>query len=137
MKKLLAISLSLLVLLSSSGFTVARHLCNGNATKTQIALSHTIEGCAMAQSKKTCDSDKTPNLESKSCCDNEYLSLNTSENYKSNEFKFHVDLKFAYSFVHAFIVSLEIYSEKSQTFLAYNPPSIQQDKHVLFQSFLI
>jgi hypothetical protein len=109
MKKVLSISLSLLILVAMLHISVAMHYCEGKVVAATVSLSGKLASCGMV-----CQEEKLP-LQGTNftnhCCDNTLTYCGTSSNY-SPTYSF-VPQSYQYSFqVLAIPVDL---SARSQT----------------------
>ncbi|WP_271855139.1 HYC_CC_PP family protein [Patiriisocius marinus] len=135
MKQLISITLSLLMLLSSSGITYAQHFCGDFEMLAKVTLGLEHLSCGMTISESTCDSETQ---EDHDCCDNEYSQINTDENYTASDFNFQVSPIFAATFVSVFILQTETFiNDQNTLFARYQPPPLIKDIPVLFETFLI
>ncbi len=55
MKKILAISLALIMLSTNTGLSMATHYCGGLAVKSQLVLGHESLDCGMSNMDKVCE----------------------------------------------------------------------------------
>jgi hypothetical protein len=108
MKKLLSISLSLLMVAALLHISVAVHFCEGKEVATTISLSGKLASCGM-----TCSENEMP-LQGKSftkhCCDNTLTFCGISSNYSPTYY--FVPESFQYNF-QVLAVPVEV-SVKSQ-----------------------
>ncbi len=133
--------LSLLVLLSSTNFTLGMHFCMGQLES--VALFSDPDPCEMAPQKSPCSTDKhDPDCEhqqltKKGCCEDHTLVLEGSEELSIVKPFSIPDVHMAavlYAMV-SFIFTSPSVSHYS--FNDYSPPLIERDIPVLIQSFLI
>ncbi|MEP0985689.1 hypothetical protein [Ekhidna sp.] len=138
MKKVISISLALLMLTSHLGFAVGTHFCGGLAVEAKLMIGHEHLDCGMADMDKECEgkSDGKTYLDKMPCCENEYLSIEVE-----NEFKPIVEQNaLNFEFVAAFAVSyLDVFSvdEVNLQLTNYDPPQIAEDISILHQVFII
>ncbi|WP_456459132.1 HYC_CC_PP family protein [Reichenbachiella sp.] len=139
MKKILSISLALIMLTTNMGFAVATHYCGGLAVESKVVLGHETLDCGMANMDKDC---KTPPLEGmhlskKPCCENKYQSIDTEDDFKPTIIQSTVNVEFVAAFIVTFLhLPISSTNEESQ-YANYSPPLIDQDISVLHQVFLI
>lgn len=140
-RKISAILLSLLVLLSSTSFTFNMHFCMGQLES--VALFSDVDPCEMAQQKTPCASIKhNPDCKykqvaKKGCCEDRTLVLEGSEELSIVKSVSIPDVHMTavlYAMV-SFIFTSPSVSHYS--FNDYSPPLIERDIPVLIQSFLI
>jgi hypothetical protein len=129
MKKMFAISLSLLLFLSSTGLTYAQHFCGGRVVNEAIMIGEKFLGCHEEVSAEGYSGhlEEMPN-----CCEDIYLQVDTDDQYTPTSFDLDLDTIFFVSFVNVFLFeALEILSEKEIIFSEYSPPPIPKDLPVL------
>ena len=138
MRKNSAIFFILLLLASSANITLGTHFCGGNAVESQIMIGHQHLDCGMSgMDKSMSKSDhSTQSMIKMQCCDNEYLTLITDDNFQNNSFK--TDFNWDFLEIPAIEFSnLLLHSEDVIHFKEYSPPLIARDLPVWHQSFLI
>ena len=86
MKKLLAIPLALLILLSGMHFTIATHYCGGKIAATKVSLSGKEASCGMISDHRSYNSGETQ-ISSK-CCDDEKAVYKIDSDYSFSAFHF-------------------------------------------------
>ncbi|MEQ8682450.1 MAG: hypothetical protein RID25_21980 [Cyclobacteriaceae bacterium] len=139
-RKISAILLSILVLLSSTSFTFGMHFCMGQLES--IALFSGAEPCEMVAQKSPCasekhDSDCDHKITKKSCCEDHTVVMEGSEelniisSVSAPDFHMTAILYAVVSFLFS-DTAVDHY-----TFNDYSPPLIERDIPVLVQSFLI
>ena len=139
MKRLIALFLAFLLLTSNIGFAMATHFCGGHAVKSKLAIGMIDLDCGMAQMDTECE-NKPPKgitIKSEPCCNNDYQSLQTDDDYTSGL----VHVKLHPDFVTAFMPSffnVSVLPEKTKNlFSCHSPPPSGKNIQVLFQTFLI
>ena len=87
MKKLLSISLALLMLLSGMQLTISMHYCGGELADSKVSLTGHIASCGMEGLVDEC-TDPGSHMES-SCCNNQVSVYAVDQNYSPSfsEFK--------------------------------------------------
>ncbi|MBW8334188.1 MAG: hypothetical protein K0M40_19380 [Prolixibacteraceae bacterium] len=87
MKKLLSISLALLMLLSGMQLTISMHYCGGEFADSKVSLTGHLASCGMEGIIDDCTSSEN-NLDA-SCCNNEVSVYALDQNYSPSfsEFK--------------------------------------------------
>ncbi|PIB34931.1 hypothetical protein BFP72_05745 [Reichenbachiella sp. 5M10] len=134
MKKVIAISLALLLLLSNTGFAVHTHYCGGKAVESSMGLGLVTLDCGMMETPQPCASmEWTP---TQNCCDNSHLSYEIEDDYQEAGIAAFIVLDFVYVLAFTFHAFGSIQSEAA-SHIDYAPPILQRDSQVLFQSFLI
>lgn len=138
LKKVISISLALLLLTSHLGFAVGTHFCGGLAVKAKLMIGHEHLDCGMADMDKECEgkSDGKTYLDKMPCCENEYFSIEVEDEFtpsvEQNALNF--------DFVAIFVVSyLDVFSgdELNPQDAEYNPPLVTEDISTLHQVFII
>ncbi len=139
-RKISAILLSLLVLLSSTSFTLGMHFCLGRLES--ISFFSEAEPCEMARQKSRYTSEKhNPEcghkIAKKSCCEDHTLVVQGSEEISIVSSVSSPDVHLAAA--PNTLVLFKFIGPKSDhcTFSDYSPPPIERDRLVLFRSFLI
>jgi hypothetical protein len=135
LRSILSFSLALLVLISSSSFTVNMHLCGGRVQSVSVIEKATP--CAMEQLAKTLPCHKVMNKK-KNCCSEDHITFE-GKHFKSQEL---TSLHLLQSF---WVVELPLISSlnvpiasATESHLSqYSPPLIDRDITVQVQSFLI
>ena len=140
MKRILSILLAILMLTTNMSVTFATHYCGGKAVKSSISFGHDELSCGMAKmDEKTCEEgDHGQKITRKGCCENKYTTLSVDDDYSNpGVISPNLDLKFVAAFVVVYINNYFFDKEESNSFIAYSPPLIEQDRSVLFQVFRI
>jgi hypothetical protein len=99
MKKLLSISLALLMLLSGMQLTISMHYCGGELADSKVSITGHIASCGMESSNDGCSQPES-NMES-GCCNNQVSVYALDQNYSPSftEFK-----SFAQSVLQVYLV---------------------------------
>lgn len=139
MKRFISIFLSLLMLASSSGVTLATHYCGGEAAKSAILLGHSDLNCDMEKMDEACENDAKvhPQLKSQQCCENHYTSVDADDTITPKQVLNSPDLKFFAAFVFTYLELNSSDTNNINPFLSYSPPLLTQDVCILHQSFLL
>ncbi|GAB3343234.1 hypothetical protein GCM10027429_33560 [Marivirga atlantica] len=128
------------MLASSSGVTMATHLCGEHVAKMAITFGQTDLDCGMDQMEMGCINENNHTghqFQKKGCCENQYASIESDDAtttkivLKSIQLDFLVAFAYTYLSIDPFAVDADIH------YLSYSPPKLRQDFPVLFQSFLI
>lgn len=120
--------------------TFATHYCGGIAVKSSISFGHDELSCGMAKmNDKACDeSNHGQKITRKGCCENDYTTISVDDEYSNPGVIFpNFDFKFVTAFVVVYINNYFFVKEETNSFIAYSPPLIEQDRTVLFQVFRI
>ena len=126
------------MLTSHTGFALGTHYCGGFAMDTKAMIGHIDLDCGMGDMDKDCESDTDPGMhfEKVPCCENEYLSIEIEDEFKSNMAQAKVNIAFIASFVFS-LSELYTFSENSPEYFDYDPPMVEEDISLLHQVFLI
>lgn len=134
---ILTLSLALLVVFSSLGMTITRHLCAGEV-KSLAVFSHSA-ACEMEQQKEKlppCHQSPTED----DCCQDLTIVLEVEDHKSVNSpvFKLSVpDITFIAAFTVVWNSLFDLYSPAYTYVPGYSPPVLAQDIPVLVQSFLL
>lgn len=140
-RKISAILLSLLVLLSSTSFTFSMHFCMGQLES--IALFSGAESCAMVKQQSPCASEKHDlgcdhDTTIKGCCEDHTLVIEGREDLKVVSKTTLPEFQMAAVVISTLISYLFLKPTTNYySFQDYSPPLIERDIPVLVQSFLI
>ena len=105
MRKLIAILLSILILSSSVGWTMNRHVCEGKVVKSSISIGLAEIDCGMKKEETDCNSDlpTKDQLNSNPCCQNLHEVFQLEENIDIQNSEKPVNSVFVFAFIHSFI----------------------------------
>lgn len=142
-RQIILLTLTLLVLVSSTGFAVGKHLCAGELRS--ISLYGLAKACPMEQPKQEtppCHDtahEETPQKDN-NCCEDETLLIDALEHTTNAKAAIHnhvPDLKFvaAFSLTLAHLLASE--ATPVTSYIPYSPPPLARDIPVLVQSFLL
>ena len=139
MKKLIAISLTMLMLLSSVSITFATHYCGGVAVKTSLSIGHENIGCGMTGSGDSdCEKFPSDSSISKKCCENQYIQLSVEDEFSTNSsIQIPSNFDFVSSSAVTFYVQNYFPNTLIQEYFSRPPPIYKRDIQVLLQVFLI
>lgn len=137
MKKLFYLSMTVLILFSSMGFTIATHYCGGYEVTSRFMLGEGELSCGMSGIES--NFTQYGNLESlnrNSCCENQYLSLCIENDYNNTLAHSIVNLSVVQyiGIVHSTIKISNLIQDIP--YLSHSPPYLTPDMQVLFQTFL-
>ncbi len=134
MKKVLAIFFVLLLMTSHSGVVFATHYCMGEIADISIGFATEAEPCEMATNPKLCEGDAIKKM---NCCHDDYVQIQLNESYQTTASDVQIHLPFLVAFTCVYFHLCDTDAVQTHEFCAYSPPLIQQDRPILFQSFLI
>lgn len=82
MKRIISISLGLLMLVSNVGFTMNTHFCGGEAVETSFSIGLHNPDCGMPDMDRDCETIPytEEQIKSKPCCENQHQLLHLDEN---------------------------------------------------------
>ncbi len=134
MKKLMAISLALVLLTSNIGLAMVTHYCGGQAVKSQLTIGHGNLGCGMDM-RTSSEQSKAVDNESSGCCENQYQSFEIEDDYSLLQLSLNLD--FIAAFVHSFLEIVLVPGQQHPQYAHYSPPLLLRDIHILNQVFII
>jgi hypothetical protein len=140
MKKFFSIVLAVVLLASQLSLTIGTHVCAGEAIETRIIYggSHLL-GCGMEDMSEACEIpvQHDVNFSKDQCCENQYQTLQSSDEFVNDSFHHNFSVDFAVAFVHA-ALNIDSFSQADRPFnTAYLPPPHEKNIQALFQTFLI
>lgn len=149
MRKVFSIILSFLLLASHMSLAIGTHFCSGKAVETKIIWGKTHLGCGMPDMAETCDIpgescdvshellaqdihfDKVP------CCENEYQTFQVTDEFVKDVTPQFLHVNLAVAFIYTTLY-LDLFPTLTPPFYTeYNPPPLDKDLPILFQTFLI
>jgi len=137
MKKTISILLSILMFASSSGIAYAQHFCSGMEMMAEITLGEKLLSCGMEEVSDKCG-DETFIVKGHDCCENQFTQIQTDDNFAKASFHLKLNKTFVAPFVTVFVLQeVEIASTEKTFFPEYNPPPLEQDLNILYETFLI
>lgn len=137
MQKVISTLLSLLILLSSSGIAYAQHFCGDFEMISTLTLGEKQLSCGMAMEKET-SSECDDTFQKMDCCDNQYTTVDTDDTFTKTSFDVDLNKNFVAAFVSVFVLqTIANYPSHTNFFAEYNPPPLDQDFQVLYETFLI
>lgn len=140
MRKIIAISLALLMLFSNMGFAIGTHYCGGMAVESELMHGHEPLDCGMTDmDEQPCPSELTHEhqLAKTPCCENEYQSLDVDGDYEPTVVQPSLNLAFVAAFAVSFLEIAFPTKISTSRYADYSPPLIDQDIAVLYQVFRI
>ncbi len=135
MRKLFAISLSVLLLLSSTGVTYAEHFCGSFKMMAKVTVGHEALHCGMTLVASDCD---TEDFKAMDCCDNHYLAVTTDDTFAKAQFNFDfTPIAVQYALTSFKVLDLTFHAQKPEAIPFYRPPPNIKNIPLVFQQFLI
>ncbi len=137
MKKIIAILLASLILISNVGFAVSNHYCGGMLASSSLTIGHVADGCGMekAPNSEKCAQSSTT-LSQRKCCENVFQDLEVENDFsKSADTQVSLDPVFAVAFVFALVAEYFNNDARTVTLSAYIPPDLRGDTHIENQVF--
>ncbi|WP_026450495.1 HYC_CC_PP family protein [Aequorivita capsosiphonis] len=139
MKKLISIFISVLMLASSSGIAYAQHFCGGMEMMAEVTLGekHLSCGIQTANSNSGCgDEESIPDVHD--CCKNHITKIQIDDDFAKASFQVKLHKTLVASFISVFLLhEVEIASIQKSFFADYNPPPLEQNLNILYETFLI
>ncbi len=136
MKKVMAISLALVLLTSNIGLAMVTHFCGGKAVKSQFVIGHGNLGCGMSDMEMA--SGQKPagmEYEPSGCCEDQYHSFEIEDDF--NLLQLSLNLDFVAAFVPAFLDFALSSEDEHPMYGHYSPPLLLKDIPILHQVFII
>lgn len=144
LKRILSISLMLVILVLNLGLTHITHYCGGEAVESAFSLVHSDISCGMTPSEmEDCANvdynEHKESIQKKGCCENEYTSISADIDYNQSQVTAspHLDFKFVMAFAYSFVSNNLFLKKDKPSFESYRPPSLDRDISVLHQVFII
>lgn len=142
MKNGFSILFSMILLASQMSLSFGTHLCGGEAVKSKILIGETHLECSMIDMDQSCDipvhnDNKNTLLDNDLCCDNEYHTVQFTDEFINDAAQSIYKIDFAAAFTYT-TLNLDLFPKSTHQFYTeYISPPIEKDIQVLFQSFLI
>ncbi|GAB5399024.1 MAG: hypothetical protein Aureis2KO_06090 [Aureisphaera sp.] len=135
MKQIISILLSLLLLISSTGVTYAQHFCGEYEMMAKVTLGQEVLSCCMVAMDSGCEDESA---EDHGCCDNKYTQVDIDDNFADASFDIQLEPAFVASFVAVFVLQQDPDLDNNPDFFKdYSPPPLEDNLHVLYESYLI
>ena len=135
MQKVISIALSILMLLSSTGITYAKHFCGDHEVIAEITFGEKDLSCGMKMEANSCGDEKQ---EDHNCCKNKYEKVNTDDHFAKASFDIQLNIPFIASLVTVFVLDQEqVIAQTLHNYTDYHPPPPDEDITVLYQVFII
>ncbi|MBJ6120107.1 hypothetical protein JAO76_18020 [Pontibacter sp. BT310] len=139
LKRILLLTLALLVLVSSTGISVGMHLCSGELE--DLAFFGAKADCPMEQEKETLPPcHQVPASAAAECCDDHTLVFehdNATPDSKPLLLTKTLDLKFVAAFKVVILQFFTLEADPKPAYAFYEAPPLDRDIPVLVQSFLL
>ena len=136
-RTILTLALALLVVFSSLGMTITRHLCDGEVMS--LALFEHSVACEMEQQKEKLPPCHQP-VADDDCCQNQTVLLEVEDQSAASSLIFKLsapDVAFLAAFSVVWSTLFEMYDPAISLPPDYTPPLLSLDIPVLVQSFLL
>ena len=142
MKKITAILLSAVFLLSQLNLSIGTHFCGGEAVETKILFGETHLGCGMPDIEKSRDDSEKNNkngisFDKPPCCKNEYQTVQSTNEFVKDAAQIIFKVEFPVAYICSTLKFDLLPKTKHQSYTAFPFPPNEKDIQVLFQTFLI
>lgn len=136
MRKAIAISLSLILLLSNVGLTLASHYCGGKAVESQLMIGANNLDCGMPDMDATCTNNGATNtFQPIPCCENHFTTVSLKDGFTASSLITIPNAIFIQAFVTSFIDFSFARESLTDDYFTYLPPVTRPDISILFQVF--
>ena len=136
MKKLIALFMAFVLLGSQVGYSIATHYCGGEVSDRAISLLGEELGCGMESMENSCASTNN-GISEKSCCDDESSVYQLNEDFQQKQRSIESQTNFLAVFAINYFLLFDTEQVAENYQVPPQPPLIQQNTQVLFQSFLL
>ena len=131
--KILAAVLSVVVLISTTSFTVNMHYCGTKLV--DVAINHEANACQMEMPRST---DGTCSITKKGCCENKQLSVEAQDELQLVKVSLDKEVyNFEQAVVQAYLNLFEGLETHIVPFEEYPPPLLTSDRHKVYEVYLI
>jgi hypothetical protein len=134
-KKAISIFLASIILLSSVGFAINTHFCEGRAVDSSISMGVELLDCGMPMPNN--NNNDGEQLDKQPCCQNHHQIVEVDQNQNNQFPAFELNDTFFVAFINTFLVSESVKQKAQVNYLTTPPPLLKQDILILYQSFLI
>lgn len=127
------------MLASSAGIAYAQHFCGGMEMMAEISLGEKQLSCGVdtAATDSDCGGSKYAPADH-DCCKNHITKIEIDDNFAKTSFDVKLNKTLVASFVSVFVLQeVEISSSEKTFFAEYNPPPLEQNLNILYETFLI
>ena len=136
MRKVTSVIIAIVMLVTTSGFTISSHFCAGKRVKTAVSVIGNADvSCGMEKEKKENNCD-TKQIRS-NCCKDEFHKIQIDQNYTHQITKVQFSSQFTVAFATILYDLLFNPSGYIRLIHTHSPPLLVKDIPVLVQSFLI
>lgn len=120
------------------GITFSTHYCMGRAVDNELVIGMHELSCGMMDLDNSCESEAIgPEFMAPDCCDNEFLSIETEDDYQIPTEQISLESQFVLAFTYTFLFDLQKNITAKVAFADNHPPPLEQDYQSLYQSFLL
>ncbi len=131
--KIMSLSMAIVVLLSTTSFTINMHYCGDTLMDT--AVFHKAETCGMEMENP---SSKDCSVTKKNCCSDEQIVIDGQDELQLSLDKISLEQQiFIASFVYAYINLFEGTNENVSSYQDYKPPLVIRQIFKLDETYLI
>lgn len=121
MKKILSISIALLMLLSGQQLTISRHYCGGELADAKVSLTGHIASCGMEG--ETDDCEQPGNHVESSCCNNQVSTYSIDHNFAPSFTSFKAfEQPVLQVFIHPEIQNFNAFTAYNSIYTDVSPP---------------
>ncbi|BDD12935.1 hypothetical protein FUAX_53670 (plasmid) [Fulvitalea axinellae] len=141
MRKVIAISFALLLLLNNMGLAVGVHFCGGKAVERQLSFSHDDLTCGMEMFEMdSCPKEKGSEhsrVHSTPCCENQIMSVSIDEDFPSALTDMGISPLFLEAFARTFVWSPNLQDSEPVSWSLAEPPLPDRDLYLLYQRIVL
>jgi hypothetical protein len=134
MKTIFSLILSLVILITSMGFTVSSHVCGGKKVKSVVSLGTADVSCGMEKKANNCS---TKPIMKDNCCEDEFKLIQNDEDFTQQVTSVDFSPHFLIAFVISYVELFDNETTETDFFADHSPPPLIKDIPVLMQTFLI
>jgi hypothetical protein len=136
-KKIIAISLVIILIASNVGLSVNTHFCGGEAVERSLSIGIDRLSCGMPEAIKETSTSSNSLLQAKSCCEDAHQLVELDEDAETTTLSSLINVPFLVAFTTNFIAPIHFTAATTPKYAHHYPPIPKPDLQVLFQSFLI
>ena len=139
MKKILSVSLALIILFANVGFSMNTHFCGGEAVETSFSIGLHNPDCGMDNMDGTCETYPTAEeqLIPQPCCENQHQLMQLDEKATIQPITILTNSVFLAAFIAVFVQPIISADQTFTQNTEYRAPLPDEDIQVLFQTFII
>lgn len=128
-RKITALLMAIVVLLTTTSFTISMHYCQGELIDT--AIFQKAHSCGM-------EMNMSDEMKKKGCCDDKEIHIEGQYELKLPVADMNFDQQvFVIAFVHSYIELFQTTEDRKNTFFDYPPPFIVRQIFKLDETYLI